>query len=98
MRRRTIAAVRGVLLASVGVIIFTLAPAGIAQNFSGPYKPLCLRLICSPDKSYSFDAAPYAAGTQESGSKPAAPPRPAVDSDPVREGTWRKLPSNFLHD
>jgi membrane-associated phospholipid phosphatase len=93
-----IPAVRSALLASVGAIFFGLAPIGSAQDFSRPYQPLCLRLICSPEKSYSFDAAPYVAATQESSSQPAALPRAAVDFDPVREGAWRKLPSNFLHD
>ncbi len=97
MNRRMIAAGRGALLASAGAIFLSLAPAGRAQDFSQPYQRLCLRLICSPEKSYSFDAAPTGAQA-ESTSKPSGVPSAAVDPNPVRQGTWRKLPSNFLHD
>jgi hypothetical protein len=47
-------------------------------------------------KTYSFDET---RAPQDSSSAPSNPPTPATtNDDPVREGTWHKLPSNFWHD
>jgi hypothetical protein len=56
----------------------------------------CLTLNCSSaSRSYSFDEMPE---PQESSSTTAIPPKTATKSNFVREGEWRKLPANFLHD
>jgi hypothetical protein len=57
----------------------------------------CVSLDCAAAsaKSHSFGAIPDA---QESSSASSNSPKPATSSDYVREGEWRKLPANFLHD
>ena len=65
-----------------------------AQEFTHTYLPKCLELNCPPPKTYSFDSMPAAQST----SKSSTPSQDFKDSEPIREGTWRKLPSNFLHD
>jgi membrane-associated phospholipid phosphatase len=58
----------------------------------------CVSLDCAAAaKTYSFDE-PTGADAQESSANTAIPPNPGTSLDPVREGVWRKLPSNFLHD
>ena len=74
-----------------------LAPAARSQEFAG--RPIaCVSLDCAAAvKTYSFDETPDT-DTQQSSTNASIPPKPATGSDPVREGVWRKLPSNFVHD
>jgi membrane-associated phospholipid phosphatase len=76
---------------------FPLAPAARSQEFAG--RPIaCVSLDCAAaGKTYSFDETPDT-DTQQSSANASVPPKPATGSDPVREGVWRKLPSNFVHD
>jgi len=72
------------------------APAAQCQEFArGSLACLSLDCAVASAKSYSFDAIP---DTQESSSSSSNSPKPATSSDYVREGEWRKLPANFLHD
>jgi membrane-associated phospholipid phosphatase len=71
------------------------APAARCQEFA--LRSIeCVSLDCAASgKSYSFDSLPE---TQEPGSTRSIPPKPVTNSDFVRVGEWRKLPSNFVHD
>lgn len=88
----------GLFIVGLAILLLLVASPARGQRFSRRYAD-CLSLDCAAAaKSYSFDPSP-APPPQESSSASLIPPRPAAASaDPVREGTWRKLPSNFLHD
>ena len=88
----------GLFIVGLAILLPLVASPARGQRFSQRYAD-CLSLDCAAAaKSYSFDPSP-APPPQESSSASSIPPRPAAASaDPVREGTWRKLPSNFLHD
>src|SRR5882757_6311255 len=80
-----------VLMALLGAT----GPTAMSQQFA-KLQADCLTLDCAvARKSYSFDAMP---DSQESSTTATTPPKPATKSDSVREGAWRKLPSNFVHD
>src|SRR5216683_4340753 len=56
----------------------------------------CVSLDCAAaQKSYSFEPPVRA---QESQSATSIPQQAAASPDFVREGVWRKLPGNFVHD
>jgi membrane-associated phospholipid phosphatase len=68
---------------------------GRAQEFAKGQAD-CVSLDCAEaGKSYSFDAIP---DPQDSSAPATVSPKPATKSDFVREGVWRKLPANFVHD
>jgi membrane-associated phospholipid phosphatase len=72
-----------------------LAPVARSQEFA-LRAAQSLSLDCAADdKSYSFDAI---RAPQEPGTAASIPPKAAVKSDDLREGAWRKLPANFVHD
>jgi membrane-associated phospholipid phosphatase len=59
----------------------------------------CVTLACaaSAPKTYSFEQ-PFDDPPQQRSIQAEDPPKPATNSDHVREGVWRKLPGNFVHD
>jgi membrane-associated phospholipid phosphatase len=82
-------AIRCALMAA---LLGVVSSATCAQQLSGVNT--CVSLECAAaTKSYSFDP-PKA--TQEQSPTPS--PRQPASSDYVREGVWRKLPANFVHD
>jgi membrane-associated phospholipid phosphatase len=84
----------------VRIAALVALPACIASEARGQQFAVipsdCATLDCAAGgRSYSFDAM---ADQQESSTAAPIPPKPATNSTYVREGVWRKLPSNFLHD
>ena len=76
--------------------LFALTPTASAQQHSSNWND-CVTLECAAAEppSYWFDPAP---NTAESSPTAPRPPLPATNSNYVREGVWRKLPANFVHD
>src|ERR1700736_1839937 len=87
---------RWVRFGALAALSVAAAPAARCQEFAHRPKA-CLSLDCAAGsaKPYSFDAMP---DSQEPSSTSSISPKPATSSDYVREGEWRKLPANFLHD
>jgi membrane-associated phospholipid phosphatase len=83
---------RWACIATLGTLTVSAASAAQGQEFAG--RPIaCVSLDCAAAaKSYSFEEIPRA-DTQESTANTTTPPKSAT-----REGVWRKLPSNFVHD
>jgi membrane-associated phospholipid phosphatase len=76
-------------------LLGTIGATAKAQEFA-KHQADCLSLDCAEaGKSYSFGAMP---DPQDSSAPATVPPKPATKSDFVREGVWRKLPANFVHD
>jgi membrane-associated phospholipid phosphatase len=76
--------------------LFALTPTADAQKHSSNWSN-CVTLECAAAEppSYSFDPVP---DTAESSSTTPRTALPATNTDYVREGVWRKLPANFVHD
>src|SRR5580704_1216032 len=82
-------------LGALAALTVAVAPAARCQEFARG-SMTCLSLDCAASvESYSFDAIP---GAQESSGSSSNSPKPATSSDSLREGEWRRLPVNFLHD
>jgi membrane-associated phospholipid phosphatase len=87
---------RWACIAALVALPACLAPEARSQEFAQHPRD-CATLHCAAGdgKSYSFDAVP---DEQESSTGASIPPKATARSTYVREGQWRKLPANFVHD
>jgi hypothetical protein len=84
----------GIRITAFAMFLAASLQTGGAHQFSTKVAD-CVTLECAAavPTSHSFDPP---GNSQESSSNTT--PRPATKSEYVREGRWRKLPGNFVHD
>ena len=78
-----------------GALIIFVTPLRAHEVVRGMHPCAMLECAASAPKTYSFEQP---IEDQQPSTQTEKPPKPATTSDHVREGVWRKLPGNFVHD
>jgi membrane-associated phospholipid phosphatase len=93
-RPLTYASVAAVFAGALTVLVSPARADDVVRKMHG-----CITLACAAaaPKTYSFEQ-PLDHSPQQPSTQTESSPKLTTNSDHVREGVWRKLPGNFVHD